>query len=943
MIKKIIDVNTNINISSVENGFIGANFYTEDDGSAYIRITIKNNNEVLDFTKTDMLPRLDLFCSDGSIFTNEPIDIVYPEKGVIQYKVSDNVIQHAGKMDAKLFLGNKDDSVHVANFYFTISDSGMTGPIGKEVHVDSLKGLVEQVMRQNALGLLDDKFLSKVQEDLKTYVHDNNDLFKGVAGEKGDKGDKGDTGDTGPQGIQGIQGLPGKDGKNGIDGLDGKPGIDGIDGADGPKGEPFTYNDFTQEQLDKLKGEQGIAGPQGPVGPIGPRGPEGTIKFENLTEEQKNLLKGPSGESIINENAVTHNKTDFVKTGKNIFDPTDIEIGKIVSNTTGLLSDSSYYRTSKYLPVTPNTQYTQNYSDPIAFYDKNKQFISGLARVTSPKGPRTFTTPENAYFIKATTINEGIDTYSYKVYQIEKGNQSTSYEPFKFTFPQLNVKLENDSITNENVKAATLTLEKLSFTENTANLFNPNDVTTGYYVNPTTGALSTNANYVASNFIEITGATSLTKNNTFNLYAFYDSNKNYISNTNTSSNTITVPNYATYVRISANLSALNGTMLVKGQTLPTTFVEYKRYIPSKYLDLSSVTGSSNKVYEDSYGKGNLQTYTSEISRQFDSNATTRTEIAIIGDSWVQGGEFKAGDRLTLPLRDRMTKLHGDGGIGFIGFANNHAGNGYVSVNLIGNWTHYDEGLGNIAQSKGLDSAMVESSTVSDSIKVEFTEDIDYYEIHTLNTGQWRYNVDGGNWVTIDATSQEVTQIPLSLGKHVINIEIVSGKVTFVGSYAYKGKKGVVIHKIGNGGLRASHMASTDRANYIKQLGRCKANTFGILLGTNDMAGSVPIADYERDMKEVISRIKTAKPNASIFLIAPSGNNKTGTLHSIEDYSNKQCDIAKEMKLGHVSLYRNLGDFATTNANGLMFSDGVHPNKIGGYAISNVIYDRLLRI
>ena len=114
-----------------------------------------------------MLPRLDLFCSDGSIFTNEPIDIVYPEKGVIQYKVSDNVIQHAGKMDAKLFLGNKDDSVHVANFYFTISDSGMTGPIGKEVHVDSLKGLVEQVMRQNALGLLDDKFLSKVQEDLK--------------------------------------------------------------------------------------------------------------------------------------------------------------------------------------------------------------------------------------------------------------------------------------------------------------------------------------------------------------------------------------------------------------------------------------------------------------------------------------------------------------------------------------------------------------------------------------------------------------------------------------------------------------------------------------------------------------------------------------------------------------------------------------------------------
>ena len=50
-----------------------------------------------------MLPRLDLFCSDGSIFTNEPLDIVIPDKGVIQYKVSDNVIAHPGRMDAKLF------------------------------------------------------------------------------------------------------------------------------------------------------------------------------------------------------------------------------------------------------------------------------------------------------------------------------------------------------------------------------------------------------------------------------------------------------------------------------------------------------------------------------------------------------------------------------------------------------------------------------------------------------------------------------------------------------------------------------------------------------------------------------------------------------------------------------------------------------------------------
>ncbi|MCT6631969.1 hypothetical protein, partial [Staphylococcus aureus] len=78
-------------------------------------------------------------------------------------------------------------------------------------------------------------------------------------------------------------------------------------------------------------------------------------------------------------------------------------------------------------------------------------------------------------------------------------------------------------------------------------------------------------------------------------------------------------------------------------------------------------------------KCNLQTYTDEISKLFDPSANTRTEIAIIVDSWVQGVEFKAGDRLTLQLRDRMTKLYCDAGIGFVGLANNHVGNGSVTV------------------------------------------------------------------------------------------------------------------------------------------------------------------------------------------------------------------------------------------------------------------------
>ena len=82
---------------------------------------------------------------------------------------------------------------------------------------------------------------------------------------KGDKGEKGDTGATGPQGPQGEVGPQGPKGDT---------------GEQGPKGD---------------KGDTGPQGPQGEIGPQGPKGADGTMTFEDLTEEQKESLRGPAG------------------------------------------------------------------------------------------------------------------------------------------------------------------------------------------------------------------------------------------------------------------------------------------------------------------------------------------------------------------------------------------------------------------------------------------------------------------------------------------------------------------------------------------------------------------------------------------------------------------------------------------------------------------------
>ena len=121
---------------------------------------------------------------------------------------------------------------------------------------------------------------------------------KGDQGERGVKGEKGDPGEAGPQGEKGLQGEAGPQGPTGETGPQGPAGAVGPQGAPGEKGEkgdPFTYDDFTPEQLASLKGERGDKGDPGPAGPQGPQGEQGEKGDPGETGPQGE--KGPQGEA----------------------------------------------------------------------------------------------------------------------------------------------------------------------------------------------------------------------------------------------------------------------------------------------------------------------------------------------------------------------------------------------------------------------------------------------------------------------------------------------------------------------------------------------------------------------------------------------------------------------------------------------------------------------
>ncbi len=99
--------------------------------------------------------------------------------------------------------------------------------------------------------------------------------------------------------IPGTQGVQGKQGNQGPQGPQGEQGLRGEQGPKGDKGDPFTYADFTAEQLQALKGDKGDTGERGPQGDN--VNAEVVAKIKNLLLDNNVFVHSDSLEGILLE------------------------------------------------------------------------------------------------------------------------------------------------------------------------------------------------------------------------------------------------------------------------------------------------------------------------------------------------------------------------------------------------------------------------------------------------------------------------------------------------------------------------------------------------------------------------------------------------------------------------------------------------------------------
>jgi len=133
----------------------------------------------------------------------------------------------------------------------------------------------------------------------------------------------------------------------------------------------------------------------------------------------------------ISDYAITSRKFKYPTVvgiaSKNLFDKTDITIGKYVSKTTGALNTLAGYNASNYIPVSPSTAYSMLIAgQQFAWYTSTKVFISG-----GDSGANK-TSPSNASFIRLSMNDSQVSTM-----QLELGVTVTGYVGFNPTVDPL--------------------------------------------------------------------------------------------------------------------------------------------------------------------------------------------------------------------------------------------------------------------------------------------------------------------------------------------------------------------------------------------------------------------------------------------------------------------------------------------------------------------------
>jgi len=323
--------------------------------------------------------------------------------------------------------------------------------------------------------------------------------------------------------------------------------------------------------------------------------------------------------------------------------------------------------------------------------------------------------------------------------------------------------------------------------------------------------------------------------------------------------------------------------------------------------------------------------------------------ACVGDSWTQ-----AGFRYVTPSVKKLMARYGSAGPGWVGFGmasgtpNNSADEAHATVTartgLFGT-----NATANYINQTSPDCAGVVSDQAGDQVTVSYHAlhgNASVATIHYRQTpggGIFQFRFNGGAWTPQSTSGTEgparlqITGEPV--GDWTMDIAVVSGAVSLYGLDIRTGSQGVIVHKLGNSGARASRFLAIDANSWQLELSALNPNLVSICLGTNDQAGQIGAAAWRADLGALMGRVRAAVPAADLLVVMPCENG-LGLSPVMRDYTLVSRELAATGDAAFLDLQSSFGrqftDYGPGSNRPWFASDNVHPNAAGGYAITAAV-------
>lgn len=336
---------------------------------------------------------------------------------------------------------------------------------------------------------------------------------------------------------------------------------------------------------------------------------------------------------------------------------------------------------------------------------------------------------------------------------------------------------------------------------------------------------------------------------------------------------------------------------------------------------------------------------------------------------IYGASHTAADLWTGELRRRLQDRYGDAGHGFVFPIRWNVGYRHQDLQVESSrgwlvWRHKKDDPQPIGDF-GYAGLAATSADPADEAVVRTTVDNEHGRLASRLELWVRTAPDGGTLlVDVDGKVEKIATVSdkpqaafhvwkVRDGAHTLRIAPAGdGPVTIYGMVMERAVSGVIVDQLGIPGMRADIQLHWQEDTWRDQIRRRHPDLVVLAYGTNDVGDDdEPIETYADTWRKVLTRLKTAVPQASCLLVGPTdrlGKDALGhkrTLPRTEAVIATQQKIAAEFGCGHWDAQAAMGGPGSMTAwrkAKLAATDDVHLDRAGYAWLAELFEAALLR-